>query len=532
MFKLRPFILLSSILCIQSVIADVDLNNVDLNNLGDAHPTDLKSIPLLQSLKNNNKQLQFRVPYVHELKNRYKVRTLFVESQNLPIIDIQLTFNAGSARDEEIAAGLYGVANMAAQLLDEGTEQYTANEIASAFEAVGAQFSVKAYRDMFVVKLRVLSDPKKLEPALNMMLEVLNHSTFKKSSIHLMLTNTQVGQKQVQENPSRMMNIQFYRALYGKHPYAEPITGTQRSISKITPVELKQFSDQFLVAQNMNIAITGQLNPKEALKLAERIANNLKQGEKAKPLTDPIDKSSFDIRHMAFNSSQAHVIMGHLGTTRFDSDRLALEVANQMFGGSGFNSVLMKELRVKRGYTYGAYSSFSFSQAPGTFSLSYSTKQDQLLDSIQVAHRALVDFVKQPIDQKQLEETKAGMLRAFPNNYSSNANINAQLGSMGFYNQTADYLNEYPRLLEKMTAQDVQNAIQKHIHPERLTIIVVNDKLDKKALEITLNQNLATPVPTLKPPSIEQIPKTIITPPAKEVIDVPASFPNDAPASI
>ena len=122
MFKLRPFILLSSILCTQSVIADVDLNN--LNNLVDDHPTDLKSIPLLQSLKNDNKQLQFRAPYVHELKNRYKVRTLFVESENLPIIDIQLTFNAGSARDKEITAGLYGVANMAAQLLDEGTEEY------------------------------------------------------------------------------------------------------------------------------------------------------------------------------------------------------------------------------------------------------------------------------------------------------------------------------------------------------------------------------------------------------------------------
>ncbi len=103
---------------------------------------------------------------------------------------------------------------------------------------------------------------------------------------------------------------------------------------------------------------------------------------------------------------------------------------------------------------------------------------------------------------------------------------------MGFYNQTADYLNEYPRLLEKMTAQDVQNAIQKHIHPERLTIIVVNDKLDKKALEMTLNQNLAPQAPTIRPPSIEQIPKTIINPPAKEVIDVPASFPNDVPASI
>ncbi|MGE8561980.1 MAG: M16 family metallopeptidase [Acinetobacter sp.] len=529
MLKLRPIVLLSSIFCAQSAIADVDFNPIISN---DDNPTYLTSIPLLQSLKSNHKPLQLSAPYVHDLKNRYKVRTLFVESQDLPMVDIQLTFNAGAARDEEVAPGLYGVATMAAKLIDEGTETYTANEIASVFERVGAQFSAQAYRDMFIVKLRVLSDPKKLEPALAMMMEVLNHSTFKKSSINLVLSNTQVGQKQIQESPSRMMNIQFYRALYGKHPYAEPITGTQRSISKITPVQLKQFSDQFLVAQNLNIAITGQLNPKQALQLSERIAGNLKQGEKAKPLAQPMDKSTFDIRHINFNSSQAHVMMGHLGTTRFDPDRLALEVANQMFGGSGFNSVLMKELRVKRGFTYGAYSSFSFSQAPGIFSFSYSTRQDQLLDSIQVAHQALVNFVKQPIDQKQLQETKAGMLRAFPNNYSSNANINAQLGSMGFYNQSADYLNEYPLLLEKMTAQDVQNAIQKHLHPERLTLIVVNDKLDKQALQATLEQNLLPQKVTPLAPAIEQIPKTTIAPPAKEVIDVPASFPTDAPASI
>ena len=128
-----------------------------------------------------------------------------------------------------------------------------------------------------------------------------------------------------------------------------------------------------------------------------------------------------------------------------------------MLGGSGFNSVLMKELRVKRGYTYGAYSSFSFSQVPGTFSFSYSTRQDQLPRQHTNCSSGF-SFVQQPIDQKQLEETKAGMLRAFPNNYSSNANINAQLGSIGFYNQTADYLTEYPKLLEKITAQDIQKC--------------------------------------------------------------------------
>ena len=83
-----------------------------------------------------------------------------------------------------------------------------------------------------------------------------------------------------------------------------------------------------------------------------------------------------------------------------------------------------------------------------------------------------------------------------------------------------------------MTAQDIQNAIRKYLHPERMTIIVVNEKLDKQALETTLNQNLLPDTAKLPAPSIEQIPKTFIAPPAKEGVDVPVSFPTDAPASI
>ena len=386
MYKIKRITCFAGLIFCQTLSANV-IPQTDT----DDNPANLKSIPQLQSLKNVSAKLDYQAPYVHDLKNRYKVRTLFVESRDLPMVDIQLTFNAGAARDEEVEKGLYGVANMAAQLMDEGTEKFTAQEIAAAFEQVGAQFSINAYRDMFTVRLRVLSDSQKLEPALAMMMEVLNHANFKSSSINLMLSNTQVGQKQLTENPSRLMSVKFNRELYGSHPYAEPITGTNGSLKRITPALLKKFRDEFIVTQNMNLAITGKLSPKEAQKLAERISANLTQGSKAKPLPEPIRSKEFNIQHIPFNSSQAYVVMGHIGTTRDDPDRLALEIANRMLGGSGFNSLLMKELRVKRGYTYGASSSLSFSQSPGVFSLGYSTRQDQLLDSIRVAHKTLVD---------------------------------------------------------------------------------------------------------------------------------------------
>jgi len=525
MSKVHSLILLTSLSLSSSLWAENYLDTQpDLND----NPSQLQAIPLLQSLKNINQKQAFQAPFIHDLNNRYKVRTLFVETRDLPMVDIQLTFNAGSARDQEIAKGLFGLSSTAAKLMREGTDKYTAAQVASVFDATGAQFSVQAYRDMFVVRLRTLSDPKKMEPALAMMMEVLKNATFKPSSIQLALSNTQVGQKQLQENPSKLMDIRFYRALYGQHPYAEPITGTIGSTKKITADLLKKFRDQFLVAQNMNIAITGKLTPKQALELSERIASNLPQGHKAVALANPEEKSGFDIVHLPYNSSQAHVTFGHLGPNRFTEDRLALEVANRMFGGSGFNAVLMQELRVKRGYTYGAYSTFSFSQAPGIFSFRYSTRQDQLQDSIQVAHQAFINFVNQPIDTKRLEETKAGMLRAFPNNYSSNATINAQLGTMGFYAEQADYLSRYPERLAKITAADVQNAVRKHLHPERLTLVVVSQELDKEALKLRLEQNLLDPSTPL--PNMISIPKAYPQKPAEadESVEIPA----DTPASI
>ena len=197
--------------------------------------TPLQSLSLLHSLNAVNELVDVRAPQVYKIKNHRHVRTLFVENPALPMVDIQLTFNAGSARDAEIEKGLFGVANMAAQLIDEGTKRYKAEEIAAAFETTGARFSTTAYRDMFVVRLRTLSDPQKMQTAVKMMLEILKHATFERSNIQRVQSNTQIGQKQLQENPSRLMNIRLYRAIYGQHAYAEPITGTNGSIKRIQP---------------------------------------------------------------------------------------------------------------------------------------------------------------------------------------------------------------------------------------------------------------------------------------------------------
>lgn len=479
----------SSLLCLGYSTCSI-ANVQATDELSDDQVENLHAIHHLDSLKNLNPTLKYAPPKIESIENPYHVPTLFVASPYLAMVDIQINFNAGSARDHEISNSLTGLASSTARLMTEGTPQYNAQEITAAFENLGAQMSFSASRDVFSVKLRSLSDPKKLDAALDLVLHLLNQANFNHTSIQRMVDNNAVGQKQLQANPSRMLGIQFNRALYGKHPYAEPITGTTISMKKISANDMNAFRTRFLVRQNANIAITGQLSHKQAKKLTYKIAQQLHTGEKAQPLPAAKIQDQLKIQHLKFNAAQAHVLMGHITTSRHDPDRLALQVANRMLGGGGFNTVLMQELRVKRGLTYSANSSFSFSQSNGTFSLSYSTRPDQLIESIIIAHQALVNFVQQPMNVQQLESTKAGMLRAFPRTLGSNADINAQLAALGFHQESAAYLDTYSEKLAQISAQDVQNAVRKHIHPDRLTIIVASNELDQVALKQKLWRNI------------------------------------------
>lgn len=450
----------------------------------------ITALQFLQSLQDIPQHQSFTAPYVQEIYTDQKVRTLLVESHSLPIVDIQLTFNAGSARDASIGKGLYGLSHLTAQLLNEGTATQTTDDIASTFERLGAQYQAQAYRDMFIIKLRVLSDEKRLNPAIHQLILLLKGATFPQSSIQRILSNAQVGQKQVQENPSRTMSVRFYRALYGDHPYAEPTTGTIQSLRRITSRDIRDFRDRYLVTNNLNIAMTGDLNSAQAKRIANLITTNLQTGEPAPTLTDATAIDQQTLINIPFNSTQSHVMIGQVAIKRNDPDRFALEVGNEIFGSGGFNSLLMQELREKRGFTYSASSNLLSMQSQGLFSFSYSTHRDQLYDSIGVAYQTLLDFLYRPLNAQLVEETKTGMLRSFPQTLSSNASINAQLGAIGFYQLPSNYLSEYPTYISSVKAEDIQRAWRKHINPQKLLTITVGKDIDRDNIQKIYQQRL------------------------------------------
>lgn len=450
----------------------------------ESHPStsppsaEITALKHLDSLKTFANISQLKTPTVQEFKTQSGTRVLFVEAPELPIVDVKLVFDAGSARDGELKSGQYGLASLTAQLLAEGTSTQTTDQISANFERLGAQYGAAAYRDMFTVNLRTLSDSNLLNPAVDQLLSILKDAQVPQTSYDRVMQQNRIGLAQQKDSPATTANIRYWQELYGQHPYAPPTTGTLASIDLIKPADIRKFKDTYLVAKNLNIAIVGQMNLEQAKTLAERITQSLPQGQHARALPKP-DATVARTVHVPFNSTQTHILMGEIGITRDNPDLPALTLGNEVFGGGDFSAILMKELREKRGLTYGAYSGFSAMHSNGPFTINYSTRTDQMNESLRVAKQALRDYEQQGVPLDKLNEAKTGILNSYPLSLSSNSSIASSLASMGFYGLANSYMADYPKQIEAVTPEAAHDAFVRYVNPDKMLTVVVGKEKPK-----------------------------------------------------
>lgn len=402
------------------------------------------------------------------------MRVYFVPADALPMIDIRITFAAGSARD----GAQPGVAALTSQMLTQGAGGRSADEIAQAFEDVGAQIGTGALRDMSWVSLRTLSDPAYLEPALDAFTAVLWHPDFPQTDFIRSKNQTLLGIKAAEANPGKIASKAFYKALYGDHPYATPIEGTKTSVEALTTDDLKAFHHRYFVARNGVIAMTGKLTREQAEKLAERLSGGLQQGSAAPPTPKVPELKESKVIRIPFPSRQAHVYMGHPGIERGNPDYYPLYLGNHVLGGGGFTSRLVKEVRVKRGYAYSVYSYFLLMAAQGPYQIGMQTRGSQVDDAIKVGRETVAQFIASGPTDDEITASKKNITGGFPLRIASNGDIVEYLAVIGFYNLPLDYLDTFTKHIEKVTKAQIIDAFQRHVHPEKMVTVIVGGNKD------------------------------------------------------
>ncbi|WNF46499.1 pitrilysin family protein [Pseudomonas sp. SG20056] len=404
-------------------------------------------------------------------------KVLFVEARELPMFDLQLTFAAGSSHDD----GTAGLAMLTNAMLNEGVPDKDVGAIAAGFENLGANFGNGAYRDMAIASLRSLSAADKREPAMQLFNQVLGQPTFPEEALARIKNQLLAGFEYQKQNPGKLASLALFERLYGTHPYAHSSEGNAESIPAISREQLQAFHAKAYTASNAIIALVGDLARSDAEALANQVSAALPKGPALPRIAQP-EEPKPGLQHIEFPSNQTHLMIAQLGIDRRDPDYAALYLGNQVFGGGGFGTRLMTEVREKRGLTYGVYSGFSAMQARGPFMINLQTRAELSDGTLQLVKSLLADFIAHGPTTDELNNAKRELAGSFPLSTASNAAIVGQLGSMGFYDLPLSYLEDFMRDVQALSVEQVKAAMAKHLNPDALVIVTAGPTVAQKEL--------------------------------------------------
>lgn len=397
-------------------------------------------------------------------------RVYFVETRDLPMLQIRVTFDAGSSRDPN---GREGLARLTGALLNEGAGNLSANDIASQLEGLGAEFGAGVDRDMAIVNLRSLSDSELLDPAVELFAKILVAPTFPAASLERQRAQALVTLQKDLQSPGAVAEKVFYRELYGQHPYAHNSLGDETSLKAITREDLLQYHRRYYVGANAWVVIVGDASKRQARKIAERVVGKLPPGLAAAPLPPVNALYAAKLKQIAFPATQTHILMGQPGLRRGDPDYFPLYVGNYILGGGGLISRLSVEVREKQGLSYSVYSYFLPLRTAGPMVIGLQTKNVQREVARKSVHKVLTDFVANGPTEKELEAAKKHITGGFPLRLDSNGKIAENLAVISFYGLPLTYLDDFIPLVEAVTVEKIRKAFRQRVHPEHMVAVIV-----------------------------------------------------------
>ena len=408
-------------------------------------------------------------PQIQTWQTSNGAKVLFVPVSEIPMLDVRIVFDAGSARDGELS----GLAVLTNGLLSEGAAGKTSQEIAEAFESVGAQIEYTASKDMAVVGVRSLTESRYLTTAIKAVTEVLTQPDFPQDAFQRELNRMKISVKAREQSPSALASVAFNKAVFGDHPYASPSSGDKESLNLITLDAIQAFYKKYYVANNATIAIVGNVERWQAEEIVKAVVSSLPVGDRAPaiPPVKPLTKAKKIV--IDYPSAQTHILVGQSGMKRGDKDYFSLYVANHPFGGNGFSSRLVEVIRKQHGLVYSVYSYFSALRENGLFVMGMQTKTEQTQQALSLLNQELKDYVANGPNEEELEESLSNIIGGFALKVDGNGKLLEYLSMIGFYNLPIDYMDRFIDNVKSVDVDKVNDALTRRIHPDHMVTVIV-----------------------------------------------------------
>ena len=399
-----------------------------------------------------------------------------VSSMGIPMVDVQIEFDAGGRRDP---AGLAGLASATSSQLSKGAlasmgrPALDENQLGEAWADLGASFGASAGDDRMGFSLRSLTYPDLLPKSIALAAQQMAAPAFTNA---LWLRDAQrlsASIKEANTKPATIANRRFNAAVYGMHPYGNELT--QDSLERITTDAMRSFYAAHVRACRAKVSIVGAVTQEQAVQMANQLLAGLPQSgcdslpvvSEVQPLTGAQNIT------VPFDSAQAHVMIGQPGYKRNDPDFFALLVGNHILGGGGFTSRLTREVREKRGLSYSVYSYFSPGLHAGAFAVGLQTRPDQAAQAVQVSRDVLASYVAAGPTLEELQAAKDNLIGGFALRIDSNKKLLDNVANIAWLDLPLDYLTIWTQRVAQITQADIQAALQRKLQPAAMVTVVV-----------------------------------------------------------
>jgi len=391
------------------------------------------------------------------------------QDSRLPLAYVNLVVTGGAVSDP---VGKSGITSFLGEMLMRGSRKHSKDQIDLLLDQWGAQLGVETRAEYLIVRGAVLS--KKLPDFLTLIEELVIEPSFPEIEIKKLRSEAVSGLLAEQSNDHALSAKKFARFLFQGHPYGNPISGSIREVESIQRSDLLKHHARLFHPKRILFLGSGDVSRS----LLESWAHSLSKKAPGKGELDGLNPpASLPSRRVQIvdkpDRTQTQIEVGQLGLLMSDQDYSALYLGNAAFGGGSFTSRLMQEIRVKRGWSYGASSAFRFGLQPRSWQVHLFPAEKDTASALAHTLRMIEELRQNGITveefrlAKQSSINSAAFINDTPKKRVENRIIEKTLGLEN------DFFSTFSDRLEKVTHSEVNQALKEFLKPENLTISIL-----------------------------------------------------------
>lgn len=389
----------------------------------------------------------------------------------LPLFSVSAIIKVGAIWAPEDKTGLAALTG--ATIRSGGTLSTPPDVLDETLEFISGSVETSIGAERGSASLSVLS--KDTDMGLAIFADVLRNPRFDNGRFELAKARMLDGISRQNDSPTgaasrELLKLIYKGSVYGRYPTIE-------TVKSITLDDVKKFYSRYFVPQNVMLGVTGDFDEETIIQKLETVFEGW-SGEtpRYRHVAPVAEKLNGGVYLVEKKIPQTVIRMGHLAGRKTDPDYQTLRVIDEILGGGGFSSRLVKSVRIDRGLAYSVWAYTSAGRWElGRFMAGAETKASSTAEVIGLIKSEMERIRTELVSGEELKMAKDSIINSFIFVFDRPSKIMGQRMIIDYYGFPKDYLETYREKVMAVTREDIMRVAARRLHPDGLKIVVIGD---------------------------------------------------------